>query len=152
MTGQPTKQLIIDTELARLYQQRNELTADIVLAAAKKPSSPLHAAFEWDDKVAGHKWRLDQAWRLIQGSQYMLVLSAQQQAVTPTAGPLASSDLRGFIHAGDAFFSRDDVLADKKKRAQFLEGKNRELRGWCQSVSDVTEFDQIRRYILSKLP
>lgn len=36
-----------------------------VVDEARDASSPLHSAFEWDDSVAGEKYRLDQAQRLI---------------------------------------------------------------------------------------
>lgn len=39
------------------------LAADIV-AAASSPSSPIHAAFEWDDQVAGERYREGQAFYL----------------------------------------------------------------------------------------
>ena len=36
-----------------------------VVDAARDVESPLHGCFEWDDKVAGEKYRLEQAQRLI---------------------------------------------------------------------------------------
>ena len=36
-----------------------------VVDAARDVESPLHRCFEWDDKVAGEKYRLEQAQRLI---------------------------------------------------------------------------------------
>ena len=41
------------------------LTPDAVVEDAKDPRSPMHDQFEWDDKVAGHQYRLDQARTLI---------------------------------------------------------------------------------------
>jgi hypothetical protein len=41
------------------------LEPEKVVAAAKSPRSPLHAAFEWDDRQAAHLQRLDTARQLI---------------------------------------------------------------------------------------
>lgn len=52
-------------ELERIRQRRGLLTAEIVLEESRKKSSPLHAAFIWDDKEAAHQFRLMQARQLI---------------------------------------------------------------------------------------
>ena len=41
------------------------ITADAVIADAKKKTSPLHDQFDWNDSVAAKKWRLEQARQLI---------------------------------------------------------------------------------------
>lgn len=49
-------------ELERIRIDRNGhlRTLDIVLEAAE-PSSPIHAAFTWDDQIAAHEFRLTEA-------------------------------------------------------------------------------------------
>lgn len=41
------------------------LTPEMVVRSARAPDSPLHESFEWDNKKAGHSFRLDQARHLI---------------------------------------------------------------------------------------
>lgn len=43
----------------------NKLNAKIVLNKAKDPKDLLHPCFDWDNKVAAEKWRLEQARSLI---------------------------------------------------------------------------------------
>lgn len=52
--------------LQRIYDDRGKLTPVDVLDAATPEDHPLHAHFEWDDSIAGHKYRLVQAQDLIQ--------------------------------------------------------------------------------------
>jgi hypothetical protein len=52
-------------ELARIHDENGLLTPDGVLEEAKDESNPLHPAFEWDDAVAGKRWRRKQAQELI---------------------------------------------------------------------------------------
>jgi hypothetical protein len=47
------------------------VTADAVVDAARNKNSPLHDEFEWDDSVAGHQYRLDQARSLIREVRYI---------------------------------------------------------------------------------
>ena len=53
-------------QLQSIYDQHGQLTPHLVVRAAQKPDHPLHSRFDWDNKVAGPKWRLEQARTLIQ--------------------------------------------------------------------------------------
>ena len=48
------------------------LTPDGVVAAAKPKDHPLHAEFLWDDKRAGHQYRIEQARALIRRTMVIL--------------------------------------------------------------------------------
>tara|TARA_R110002020_G_scaffold334121_1_gene549507 strand:+ start:95 stop:565 length:471 start_codon:yes stop_codon:yes gene_type:complete len=52
-------------ELMEVYEQTGELTAKGVVERARNPKSALHSKFEWDDSIAGEKYREAQAYRLI---------------------------------------------------------------------------------------
>lgn len=52
-------------QLQAICDQNKRLTPALVVDAARPEESPLHSRFEWDDKVAGEAYRLDQARRLI---------------------------------------------------------------------------------------
>jgi hypothetical protein len=53
------------SELREIYKTHKFLTPESVLEAARDPDTALHDQFEWDNEVAGHKWRLNQARHLI---------------------------------------------------------------------------------------
>jgi len=61
-------------ELAKIHQQKQRLTAEAVVEAAAPASHPLHNRFEWDDSVAGHKYRLVQATELIRSVEVNFVV------------------------------------------------------------------------------
>lgn len=52
-------------ELRRIYSENGTLTPQMVVDAARPDEAPLHDRFEWDDSVAGEKYRLVQAGVLI---------------------------------------------------------------------------------------
>jgi len=59
---------IIGPELARIVREsQGELCAADIVEAARDPRSPLHAYFEWDDEVAAHMWREEQARHMTRG-------------------------------------------------------------------------------------
>jgi hypothetical protein len=57
--------LAIREALLALEDKEGRLSAERVVAAAKKRSSPLHGCFNWDDTEAARQYRLDQARTLI---------------------------------------------------------------------------------------
>ena len=46
-------------------QETNELTPESVVEYAKDRRTTLNGLFEWNDEVAGHKWRLQQARKIL---------------------------------------------------------------------------------------
>jgi hypothetical protein len=56
---------IINEAVTSLYKRNGRVTPSMVVEAAKPKTAPLHCYFEWNDKKAGHKFRLHQARRLI---------------------------------------------------------------------------------------
>lgn len=52
-------------ELARIHAERDRLTPDVVVDESRPDDAPLHPAFEWDDSVAGERYRHIQAKDLI---------------------------------------------------------------------------------------
>lgn len=53
-------------ELQAIYDAHGKLTPKIVVDEARDDEHPLHPQFEWDDAVAGEKYRQHQARALIQ--------------------------------------------------------------------------------------
>jgi hypothetical protein len=63
MKGDP---MLIGRELDKLQRQnRNVLSARLVLDVARDEANPLHPSFEWDDSKAAELHRIDQARHLI---------------------------------------------------------------------------------------
>ena len=71
-------------ELVAIYRRDGVLTAEAVLAAAKKQRSALHPYFEWDDAAAAMKHRLEQARQLIK-SYRVRVIAEDAETVQVTS-------------------------------------------------------------------
>ena len=52
-------------ELSRIYEEKGELTAPLVVDESRPQDAPLHPAFEWDDLIAAEKHREHQARNII---------------------------------------------------------------------------------------
>lgn len=59
--------------IQRLYDKDGEVKASTLVATAKPKNSPIHNYFEWDDKIAGHEYRL------IQGRKYIRIVTIERE-------------------------------------------------------------------------
>jgi len=109
------------------------LSAEAVLADAKKKSSPLNKAFEWDDSKAAEQYRLDQARALIRS----ITVEIKQVKTNPPKPVRAyvnvkRNDDRGYapIHT---------AMTDSDMRQQVLKRAWRELKTWHDRYKEIEE-------------
>ena len=115
------------------------LTANAVVAHAVDKASPIHSEFEWDNDVAGHEYRVNQARYMIRSINVTMIES-------PDAEPT-----RAFVQMGEATEYRGirEVMADPLSREQLLDRAVRELeslkRRYCHLSELAIVFDAIDR-------
>ena len=65
-------------ELDRLIKKHGgKLKRSDIVKRAENPKNPLHDYFDWDDAVAGQKWREEQAGQLVRS--YMLTITEETE-------------------------------------------------------------------------
>ena len=80
-------------ELRRIYDGAGELTPGLVVDTARPEDSPLHSHFEWDDGIAGEKYRQVQAAAMIRSVHVRFEkpdggnIRVRQYVVVPTVAP-----------------------------------------------------------------
>lgn len=67
-------------QLDLIYAKHNELTAPLVVDAARPEDAPLHPVFEWDDSIAAERHREHQARNLIRSVQ---IISSDNEPPEP---------------------------------------------------------------------
>jgi hypothetical protein len=149
------RRALIDGELDRIYKQRGVLDKVMIVDVARDPKHPLHQCFEWDDTVAGEKYRQEQALEMIRASKYVeLLKEARANSVTEvvTSHVEVRRYLRGRQDSGPAQFKmRNLVLSDADDHAATVEQFRSELRAWCARVVDIPELQVLRRMISAEL-
>lgn len=140
------KQTIIDRELDALYKSDGKVAVTTLLDRASDPRNPLHKFFEWDDSVAGQKWREHQALQIIQSSKFVCHLV---EGKAPPAAAGKGTEVRRLVSAfrGEGFKMRNEALADGDQRKVIVERKLGELRGWLRGTVDLDELKEIRAAI-----
>jgi hypothetical protein len=145
------KMVVVERELEKLYRKHKNITADLLLEAATVPKHPLHDYFEWDDKIAGAKYRKVQAYTLILASRFVVQLVENGSIAHPSVKERGK--VRRLVSAfrGEGFKMRSEVLADAEMRNAVVETKKSALRSWCNSTIDIEELQPLRQLILGHL-
>ncbi len=99
----------------------NLVKPDAIVEAARPKNSPIHAAFDWDNKAAAESWRKQQA--------RMFVSALQIVRVHVTEGPALSS--RAFFSVSQdgerGYAGQSRIMSDKDLRAQVIDGARKDL-------------------------
>ena len=123
------------SEIKAIRDKHGKLTPKLVLDTARNPKHPLHSQFEWDDEVAGEKFRLAQARELIQSVRLRFV---------DAAGETKSARRYYAIRAADADeFDYDDVeevMQDRFRRKLLLNEMQRRIDELVQQYGVLEEF------------
>ncbi len=121
--------------LERIRTKNDGLTPGMVVKEAEKPSSILHNYFDWNNRIAAEKWRLEQAKYIIRS----LVILHE--------GDGDEDDLmvRAFVSINDeedgkSYTSIAHAMEDEELRKQILAKAKKELQEWAQRYSDLKEF------------
>lgn len=131
----------IREELLKLKNRSGVLEPQIVVETARSANHPLHDSFEWDDTVAGHKFRVEQARALIRVHVTIEELIDQPKVQWQPKGTYAlPSDGAGSREA-------KKVLENKKYRAEALDRVFKDVLRWRYRNQAFTELNAIFRVI-----
>lgn len=120
-------------QLTSIYEARGQLTAQDVVDEATPKDSPLHSRFEWNDKIAGPKYRLVQAQELIRSVKVVFRNSTDED-----------DSLRAFVSVPrEGSFSYEPVervVQDDLLTKITLQAMEREWRSMRKRYSRFEEF------------
>lgn len=145
---------IVAKRLAEIAGRNNgSLTPDLVVKDAEDSSSPLHELFEWDDGVAGHKYRIEQARHVI--TSVRVVITTEHKAVSTVyyvRDPEAESTEQGYVSIdklkSDSDLARESIVMEFSRAASYLQRAriHAEALGMAQEVdaliADVQKFKE----------
>lgn len=122
-------------QLQRIHDEHGELTAALVVEAARPKTSPLHNRFEWDNRAAGEQWRQHQAAELIRSVKVVF----REATETEEAGTVrAYHAVRG--PNGHAYQPADKIAADPLTRRMVLADMEREWKALRRRYEHFSEF------------
>ena len=137
--------------LTKLAEERGSITPEVALSDAKKRSSPLHDYFEWDNSIAGERYRLEQAGYLIRSIVVEIIDDGKSSVQTRQFYSVSSDTVEDSDpEVKQVYVTLNDVLTDTDKREQVVAYAWRELKGWETRYAQYSEFDEIHKVIRQK--
>jgi len=150
------KTKVVEDALSQIVERDGVVTGKSLLAEATADAHPLHDYFEWDDSVAGHRYRLAQATCMILATKYAAKIR-QDRANSKVSNAIDEGTkvtrLRRLLPFAQqpGFGDRATVLSDAESRRAIIERKLGVLRSWCQSVIDIEELEPVREAVLAAI-
>lgn len=120
-------------EFEKIEKKYGKVTSELLLQNAEPTESPLHDLFEWDDAVAGHKFRLSQATNIIINLAVEVEKEQKPKKIRAYYNVSDTEKKGRFINAETAF-SNPDTKEIILKRAY------REMQSFMQKYENLTEF------------
>lgn len=118
--------------LHAIRDEAGSLTPRIVVDVARDPEHPLHGRFEWDDSIAGEKYRLAQARELIR---------LAVEFVDAPSGPVKVRSFHSVNRVdGPTYEPVADIKADGFMSRLVLQSAEREWKSLFRKYSHLAEF------------
>jgi hypothetical protein len=130
---------LVGREMDRLHRKYGDVTAEMLLDAARPTTSPIHGLFEWDDQAAAERHRLSLAGALIR---------AVRVVIQPTSGKGKAINARAYVSVTRDGGERSyqplaAVLSRPEWKRQMLEEALAALEALQKKFSDLEVLDEL---------
>lgn len=143
----PVDPQVAGIELENLRVRNNgRLTQEDVVACAEPEESPLHPAFEWNDRKAAEEYRLQQAGYMIRS----ITIAPESD------GAVSSQPIRAFVNVvrdeDRSYTSVAHAMSDEDLRKQIIARAWKELDDWRARYNELVEFAKVFSLIEEERP
>ena len=125
-----------------IYSIGDEPTKEQVVEKARDETTELHSMFEWDDAIAGEKWRGEQA-RKIMGALKVTFVKSDDDPVPPTFTMKPVRMFYGNPSGSPGFVSTMKIMTNHTMYEQLLERAKQELDAFKNKYSILQELQPI---------
>ena len=132
---------VVAMEIDRLASENgNRVDANLLLASAESPTSPIRTEFNWDDSAAAHEFRLNQARNLMNSLRVVIE--------RPSGGPITAPLMVTVEKPGSAGQKHDYTtlawaMSDEDLRTEVLRNALRELAAFKRKYATLSELAQV---------
>lgn len=130
-------------ELEKIEKKYGEVTSELVLQSATPESSPLHCVFEWNDSVAAHQYRLQQASVLICNLAREVEADTEKKIVTRAYVDVSENTSGSFVNVESAFKNVDTREIVLKRALAELQAFEQKYKNLIELSSVFSEIDKV---------
>lgn len=130
--------------LQAIYKRDGILTAEALVRDAKSKKHPLHDKFEWDNTIAGHKYRLQQGRNII---SVTVIDEDDEDNKTSVTAIVTTGNKRAFVSlkkdrkrgTGGGYRAVSDVVASKSLKKNLIQDALDELDQYVSKWQNLPE-------------
>lgn len=118
------------------------LTPQRLVDVSRDVNAPLHNEFEWDDSIAGEKYREQQAQKLI---QHLVIVQSSIQTERQVKLEKIEKD-RNFVSTGEQdtkYITLATALSEDKWRANLLDAARRDMQAFIAKYRRLKELTKV---------
>lgn len=130
-------------EELRIIEEREELTREKVVEYAKDEKSELHKCFEWDDKIAGEKFRLVQATNVL--TSISIVYEEEPKRATRLFVNIKNDDEKR------EYKNIVSVLENDEEYQQLLDKAERDFISYKTKYNDLVKLNDLKNIIYKNI-
>ena len=133
----------IETVMFEIERATIDGSVDIkqIVSNSEPKDAPLHCEFEWNNRIAGAKWRLEQARKLVQSIEYVPANSPPVRKYHSVEMVVTKNKRE--IKQVRAFRSIDSIMACPDLRAEILLQAIREVHALRKKYAALQELSQV---------
>jgi hypothetical protein len=125
----------VGEELERLRAEKGTLTPESVVEDAAREDSPLHSYFTWDDAVAGHQHRLQEARKLLVSVR---ITNSPTIRISPAFVSVSTPDVgRNYVPVQEALSDaqiRERVMDDVRRALEAIQRRYAGFQDACALI------------------
>jgi hypothetical protein len=133
----------VGKELEKI-EQNGDLNTEAIVEYARNPKTTLNKMFEWDNTIAGEKYRIIQASRIITNIQVDYIGKDEDGDEKP-------KQVRAFVKTTkktkESYQNIEAVVSDAGKYAMLLEKAYKELNGTKNRYKELEEIQELLKDI-----
>ena len=132
-------------ELETIRKKYGDLKPQYVVAESKKKGSYLHDYFEWDNKKAADKWRIEQARWLLRNINVEIIHNE------------VSAKVRAFVHVREEkklprnYVPIQEAIINDQAYQDLLEQSKEDMENFISTYSQITELNGVKAEMLKVL-
>lgn len=141
---------VLVERIQKISAKVGRIDPEAIIRDAKSPNSPLHACYEWDDRVAAHLYRLEQTRYIIRSLVHKLDDNGNAMPKTRVFISLENEESR--FKPGD-YVHTLTAMSDAEQRARILNQAVREIEEHKNKYDNLKEmasyFSAVKRVMPS---
>ena len=127
-------------ELESIRKTKGKLVPETVLEAARDNDNPLHLDFEWNNEIAGHKYRMNTARKMIGSIE---VVYAQRPSRPVRMYSAVSAEHAARSEQRFVFAPTREILTDPRRRQELLSRALQDLTTFSIKYHDLSELSPV---------